>query len=210
MPHEHEHVHARREEWDERYSEHDQMWSGEPNGSLTVEVAELMPGRALDVGCGEGADAVWLAQRGWTVTAIDVSTVAIDRARAASNLLGITVEWIAGDVLTHMLDDRAFELVSVHYPAFLFDRDAAAVERIISLVAPGGTLLVVGHALDHDARAHAAEHGFDPDAYVAPADFVADLDDAWQVEVHEQRPRVHPPAGSIHADDIVVRARRNR
>lgn len=72
-------------EWDTRYRERDgAMWSGRPNGRLVAEVADLTPGRALDVGCGEGADAIWLARRGWTVTAIDISDVAVGRAREAA------------------------------------------------------------------------------------------------------------------------------
>src|SRR4051794_8575714 len=91
---------AQAREWDTRYSERDgAMWSGRPNGRLVAEVAGLTPGRALDVGCGEGADAIWLAQNGWTVTAIDVSDVAIIRAREAAELVGAAVEWVRGDAL---------------------------------------------------------------------------------------------------------------
>src|SRR4051812_10422059 len=87
-------------EWDARYRERDEaVWSGRPNGRLVADVAGLQPGRALDVGCGEGADAVWLAQRGWAVTAIDISDVAIGRARQAAERAGVTVEWICGDAL---------------------------------------------------------------------------------------------------------------
>src|SRR5947209_20239745 len=99
--HEHEHgeqhfaVAAQAAEWDARYRERDgAMWSGRPNGRLVAEAAELTPGRALDVGCGEGADAIWLAEHGWTVTAIDISQVAICRARDASGPAGGSVEWI--------------------------------------------------------------------------------------------------------------------
>src|SRR5271165_4450548 len=101
--HDHEHGEQRfgsaeqAAEWDTRYSERDgAMWSGRPNGRLVAEVADLTPGRALDVGCGEGADAIWLAQRGWTVAAIDISDVALRRAREAAELAGATVEWIRG------------------------------------------------------------------------------------------------------------------
>src|SRR4051812_6953380 len=81
---------AQATEWDARYSERDgTMWSGRPNGRLVAEVADLTPGRALDVGCGEGADAIWLARRGWMVTAIDVSDVAVTRARDAGELAGV-------------------------------------------------------------------------------------------------------------------------
>src|SRR5258705_2397341 len=75
---------AQAAEWDARYSERDgTMWSGRPNGRLVAEADGLTPGRALDVGCGEGADAIWLARRGWTVTAIDISHVAVSPAREA-------------------------------------------------------------------------------------------------------------------------------
>ena len=75
------------------------MWSSRPNGRLLAEVADLAPGRALDVGCGEGVDAIWLAQRGWTVTAIDISTVAIGRAREAAARAGAEVQWVCADAL---------------------------------------------------------------------------------------------------------------
>src|SRR5579871_5362086 len=87
-------------EWDARYREREgQMWSGRPNGRLQAEVAGLTPGRALDVGCGEGADAIWLARSGWTVTAIDISDVALSRAREAAERAGVMVEWVCGDAL---------------------------------------------------------------------------------------------------------------
>src|ERR671931_2775394 len=93
---------ARAAEWDGRYRGRDgAMWSGRPNGRLVAEVSALTPGRALDVGCGEGADAIWLVERGWTVTAIDISEVAICRAREASHRAGASVEWICGTPSRH-------------------------------------------------------------------------------------------------------------
>jgi 2-polyprenyl-3-methyl-5-hydroxy-6-metoxy-1,4-benzoquinol methylase len=87
-------------DWNSRYRERDgAMWSGRPNGRLVAEVVALTAGRALEVGCGEGADAIWLAQRGWSVTAIDISEVAVCRAREASDSAGVSVGWICGDVL---------------------------------------------------------------------------------------------------------------
>src|SRR5688572_9131274 len=114
--HEHEHDGQRfgAAEWDARYSEGEgAKWSGRPNGRLVAEVADLTPGRALDVGCGEGADAIWLAGRGWTVTAIDVSEVAIRRAREAATLAGAAVEWVSGDALQAPFPARAFDLLSM-------------------------------------------------------------------------------------------------
>src|SRR6185437_160370 len=108
-------VHAH--EWDAKYSEQDALWSGRPNGRLVAEVAGLTPGSALDVGCGEGADAIWLARNGWTVTAIDISQVALGRAREAADVAGANVEWICGDALQVVLPTGSFDLLSMQYPA---------------------------------------------------------------------------------------------
>ena len=95
------------EHWDARYRDHGgSMWSGRPNGRLVAEVVDLPPGRALDVGCGEGADAIWLAQHGWSVTAIDISSVAVDRARQVAADHGVIVEWISGDAFALDLPAR--------------------------------------------------------------------------------------------------------
>ena len=205
----HEHGYALRDDesvWDARYSEGDRIWSGEPNHALTVEAATLEPGRALDVGCGEGADAVWLATRGWTVTAFDPSGVALARASAAAEERKVDVTWHRGGLGEVDLPDGAFDLVSVFYPAISLDLDPVA--RLAALVAPGGTLLVVHHA-DVD-RERAIAHGFDPDTLLAPKDVAAALgaDDGWEV-VDERRPRlISGGAGAHHADDLVVRATR--
>ncbi len=103
--------------WDARYAELDRVWSGEPNHALTVEAATLTPARALDVGCGEGADAVWLATRGWTVTALDPSGVALARARAAAEASGVLVDWVHAGLAEADLPAGGFDLVSVFYPA---------------------------------------------------------------------------------------------
>src|SRR5699024_9482166 len=87
--------------WEERYSgSEDTVWSGNPNEALVATVAEMTPGRVLDVGCGEGADAIWLAEHGWDVTGIDLSTTAIDRARTAAEARGVHPEFAVGDVST--------------------------------------------------------------------------------------------------------------
>ena len=197
-----------RAEWDERYTERERLWSGRPNGALVAEVAGLPPGRALDVGCGEGADAVWLAGRGWDVTALDVSGVALERAAEHARDAGVTVHWIHGGLAEATLP--AFDLVSAQYPALLRTPDAAAERALLAAVAPGGVLLLVHHAgmdthVPHDSR-------FDPADYVWPSMVAARLDGDWTVEVDEQRPRIAPDggAGAHHADDLVLRARRVR
>ncbi|MCU1451418.1 MAG: putative methyltransferase, partial [Acidimicrobiales bacterium] len=135
-------------EWDARYSERDgAMWSGRPNGRLVAEVGALTPRRVLDVGCGEGADAIWLAQRGWTVTAIDISDVAVSRARDAAQLNGAAVEWVCGDALQVPFSTRSFDLLSMQYPALPKAAGEAAARTLLDTVRPGGLLLAVYHDL---------------------------------------------------------------
>jgi SAM-dependent methyltransferase len=134
------------EEWEDRYSAAEQMWSGRPNDVLVVEVSDLPPGRALDVGCGEGADAIWLAARGWRVTGVDVSQIALDRAVGAAGEAGVAVEWVRSDVTVEPPAAGAYDLVSVHYPALPKSPGGSVVDGLLAAVAPEGTLLVVGHA----------------------------------------------------------------
>jgi SAM-dependent methyltransferase len=213
--HEHEHgeehlsTDAQAAEWDARYRGRDgAMWSGRPNGRLVAEVAALTPGRALDVGCGEGGDAIWLAQRGWTVTAIDISEVAVSRARTASGRADGSVEWICGDVLQAPLPARAFDLVSMQYPALPRAAGDAAVRRLLDAVRPGGLLLAVYHDLDDEHREHMKSRGIDPDDYVGADDLGRLLGDSFTVELHAVEPRIDPPPGTHHIADVVLRARR--
>jgi SAM-dependent methyltransferase len=214
MPeHEHceEHLGAaeRAAEWDARYRERDgALWSGRPNGRLVAEVAALTPGRALDVGCGEGADAIWLAERGWTVTAIDISEVAICRAREASHRAGASVEWICGDALQAPLPARSFDLVSMQYPALRKAAGEAAVRSLLDTVRPGGLLLAVYHDLDHEHREHMKSQGVDPADYVGADDLGRLLGNGFTVELHAVEPRIDPPPGTPHIADVVLRARR--
>jgi 2-polyprenyl-3-methyl-5-hydroxy-6-metoxy-1,4-benzoquinol methylase len=90
---------VRREDWDRRYSQPDLLWSATPNRFLVREVAELPPGRALDLACGEGRNALWLAERGWTVTGVDYSAVAIEKARRRSHDEGAEVDFACADLL---------------------------------------------------------------------------------------------------------------
>ncbi|MCQ6553396.1 class I SAM-dependent methyltransferase [Streptomyces sp. C10-9-1] len=148
------------EHWDNRYRESERMWSGEPNAALVAEAAGMTPGRALDIGCGEGADAIWLARRGWRVTAVDVSGVALERAarHAREAGAGTRVDWQRHD-LAVSFPSGEWDLVSAHYlhaPGEL-PRDAV-LRRAAAAVAPDGVLLVVGHA-DAGAREEAHHHG---------------------------------------------------
>jgi SAM-dependent methyltransferase len=197
-------------EWDRRYADREQLWSGRPNGALVAEVAGMAPGRVLDVGCGEGADAVWLARQGWDVTALEVSGVALERAAGHARDAGVEIRWVHAGLAEAALPARSFDLVSAQYPALLRTPDAAAERALLDAVAPGGVLLLVHHAGMETQQDHGGE--FDPADYVWPSMVAALLDDAWQVEVDEQRPRVAPEggAGSHHTDDVVLRVRRLR
>ena len=192
--------------WDARYRTAERVWSGEPNGALVAEVADLAPGRALDVGCGEGADAVWLARRGWRVTALDVSRVALDRAERHAREAGVDVAWVHAGLVEAGLPAGAFDLVSAQYAVLLKTPGAVAERTLVDLVAPGGTLLVVHHDLGPE---HVHEGGFDPALYALPADVAPLLGTGWSIDVDERRPRsVSGGGGAHHVQDLVLRARR--
>jgi len=193
--------------WDQRYLDREQLWSGQPNGALVAEVADLTPGRVLDVGCGEGADAVWLAKRGWDVTALEVSGVALERAAQHARDADVAIRWVHADLKDAALAPP-FGLVSAQYPALLRTPDAAAERALLAAVAPGGVLLLVHHAGMDTRPVH--DEGFDPADYVWPRMVAALLDDNWAIELDEQRPRIAPDsgAGAHHIDDVILRARR--
>jgi thioredoxin reductase/SAM-dependent methyltransferase len=200
-------------DWDHRYGG-ERMWSGNPNGSLVAEIDGVSPGRALDVGAGEGGDVVWLAEQGWKVTASDISQNALDHVAAEAERRGLSIESIRADA--NALDAfgrEEFDLVTAHYASIPRTPDARGIRNLLAAVAPGGALLVVSHDLEPmrvpvDTREHSRP--FDPDAYVRVDDVVAVLAGSpeWEIEVHEKRPRPAGAASSHHVDDVVLRARR--
>ena len=205
---------ANETDWDHRY-DGEQIWSGNPNGALVRELAGRAPGRALDVGAGEGGDAVWLAEQGWTVTASDISRRALDRVTAEAERRGLSVDGLHTDAnAPHAYERGAFDLVTAHYASIPRTPDGRAVANLLDAVAPGGTLLVVSHDLE-PMRApidtHQQSRPFDPDAFVRADDLAAALAESpdWDIEVHGTLPR--PPGAASaghHVDDIVLRARR--
>jgi thioredoxin reductase/SAM-dependent methyltransferase len=200
-------------DWDHRYG-HEQMWSGNPNGTLVNEVSALSPGRALDIGAGEGGDAVWLAEQGWCVTASDISQRALARVGAEATRRGLPIECQHADANTAgAYEVAAFDLVSAQYASIPRTPDDRGVHNVLDAVAPGGTLLVVSHDLEPmRAPIDTSQHSqaFDPDAYIRVEDFAATLGDSstWRIELHEKRPRPAGAASTHHVDDIVLRARR--
>ncbi|OBC05375.1 MULTISPECIES: class I SAM-dependent methyltransferase [unclassified Gordonia (in: high G+C Gram-positive bacteria)] len=197
-------------EWDARYADTERLWTSNVNPSLIAEASDLAPGTALDVGSGEGADARWLAERGWQVTAIDISQVAVDRARGS--FPGPEITWLQADLVVDDVPGRDFGLVAAHYFPILAENRAVA-QKLVDAVGPGGSLLVVAHAPE-GVRAH----GFDPADYVQPDDIATLLEGRstdgesnegdWEILTHETRPRGIPAGGGHHIDDVVLHARR--
>ncbi|MFF7246878.1 class I SAM-dependent methyltransferase [Embleya sp. NPDC008237] len=136
------------EVWDARYAESTRIWSGKPNAALVRETSDLPPGRALDLGCGEGGDAIWLAERGWRVTATDVSRIALERAaeHAKAKRVADLIDWQWHD-LNATFPAGTFDLVSAHFLHSHGELDREAILRTAATtVAPGGVLLIVGHS----------------------------------------------------------------
>lgn len=132
-------------EWDQRYAQSDLVWTAEPNRFVVAEVQDLPPGRALDLGTGEGRNALWLAAKGWQVTAVDFSAAGLDKARRLAQARGLPVDWVLADVLDYQPETAAYQLVLLAY----LQLAAASLDRVLRQAAralvPGGTMLVVGH-----------------------------------------------------------------
>ncbi len=193
-----------REDWDRRYAETELVWSGRPNRVLVVETTALEPGRALDLACGEGQNAVWLAQHGWRVTGVDYSSVAIAKARDRADREGVEIDLVCSDLLEYEPEVAAFDLVV----AFFLHVPGAERRRILaraaSALTPGGTILLLGHDLTNMTDGVGGPS--DPSVLYTPDDIVADLS-GLEIERAERvlRDVVHAERPAI---DALVRARR--
>jgi SAM-dependent methyltransferase len=202
------------EEWfEERYRSASALWSGQPNPQLVAEVAGLPPGSAFDVGSGEGADAIWLAERGWRVTAVDFSPTALQRAAEQAAGRGPEVagriDWRQADLTTWAPPEASFDLVSAQYMHLPPEPRSALFARLAAAVAPGGILLIVGHDFsDLAAGAHRLDM---PEMFFTAEEVAADLTPGeWDVLVTDARPRpAHVHEGEeITVHDAVLVARR--
>ncbi len=199
--------------WDARYSSSSALWSGNPNPQLVTEAADLAPAAALDVGCGEGADALWLAGRGWHVTGVDVSAVALGRAathaRDAGDEVAARIDWLHADLTAWVPEPATYDLVSVQFMQLPRAQREALFPRLAAAVRVGGSLLVVGHHpsdLDTTVRRPPVA-----ELFFTAADVAASLDpDRWQTVVSEARARtaVDPEDRTVTVHDTVLRARR--
>ncbi|MEU8250293.1 class I SAM-dependent methyltransferase [Nonomuraea sp. NPDC048916] len=186
--------------WDTRYAGKDRLWSGKPNPALVRETSGLAPGHALDLGCGEGADAIWLASRGWRVTAVDISGVALERAAAHAAAAGVAdlIDWQRHD-LGHTFPEGGFDLVSAQ---FLHSHGDMPRERILRTAAEavnpgGGVLLIVGHSEGQPGHEdHADLHLPTPGEVLRSLELT---DEQWEVLVSEEFTQPYPgPDGEEH------------
>lgn len=194
--------------WDERYAGPGRVWSGRPNAVLAAEAAGLAPGRAVDLGCGEGGDAIWLAGRGWQVTGIDFSAAGLERAadHAAERGVADRIEWRQADLRAWTPEGEQWDLVSSHFLHLLDGGMLEATRQMARAVAPGGTLLVVGH---HPDDAHTGLRWSMPGVLFTADDLRAAVDEElFEVDV-EARARQEARDGVTHGvTDAVLRARR--
>jgi len=200
--------------WDERYRSADRLWSGQPNPQLVAQAAGLTPGDALDAGSGEGADAIWLARQGWTVTAADLSEVALGRAArhaaADGDEIAQRITWLHEDLLSWDPGPDRFDLVSLqflHLPPDLFE---PAYRRLAAAVRPGGTLLVVMHHAD-DVHANVGRPSGHPGLFPSAKELTVPLDPGrWEIVVSAAvgRPATDLDGQPTTVKDTVVRARR--
>jgi SAM-dependent methyltransferase len=203
-----------REFWDHRYASKDALWSGNPNPHLVDQVAELTPGTALDVGSGEGADAIWLAARGWQVTGLDISQVALDRAAGHAARSGPEIAqritWRQGDLLSWSLTDR-YDLVTAHFIQLPGPARRLLHRQLAAAVRPGGSLLIVGH---HPADLKTSAGRPDIPDFLFTAEQVAEELDPqrWDVVVAAapERQIVDPEGRPVTISDAVLRAVRLR
>ncbi len=197
--------------WEQRYGAAEAVWSGRANPQLVAEAADLTPGRAMDVGCGEGADAIWLARRGWQVTAVDFARTGLTRAeqhaRRAGPEIAERITWVRADVRDGLPGGR-YDLVSAQYFHLPPEPRADLFGRLAEAVAPDGTLLFVAH---HPFDLETVGRRFPADMFVTAEDLAGTLDPGtWEVLVAEARARTVtvPDRGELTIHDAVLRARR--
>ncbi|SEC66771.1 class I SAM-dependent methyltransferase [Rhodococcus koreensis] len=197
--------------WDERYRSTTAVWSGNPNPRLVEQIADVTTGGALDVGSGEGADAIWLATRGWNVTGVDVSTVALERAAARAAEAGSEIAdrttWEQADIVSWEPPARRFDLVSAHFMHLPGPARESLHRRLAGAVRPGGRLLVVGHH-PSDLETSVGRPNV-PDMLFTPEQVAAVLDPAeWEILVSAvpSREALDPDGRPVTIHDAVLHA----
>lgn len=194
--------------WNDRYATAEYVWKAEPNIFLAAETATLSPGRAVDLACGEGRNAVWLAEQGWTATGVDFSDVGLDKGRRLAAERGVDVTWVCADATTWTPPAVGYDLVAVCYLQLPADQRRQAIGVAGRALAPGGTLLVVAH--DSTNLTDGTGGPPNPNVLYRPADVLTDLEAAGiDVTVERAETVERVVAGAERpALDCLVRVRR--
>jgi SAM-dependent methyltransferase len=196
-----------RERWNRRWAGEERVHaSTAPSRFLVAEVAGLRPGTALDLACGAGRNAVWLAGQGWRVTAVDFSGVALRMARSLAAERAVEAEWIEADVVAWTPPARAYDLVCVFYLQLPAPERRAALAHAAAAVRPGGTLLVVGHDLLNLTEGSGGPT--QPDVLFTPDDVGAEIGDLRIEKALRVRRTVEEPGVAREAIDALIRATR--
>jgi len=196
--------------WDERYRSADRVWSGNPNPQLVAEVTGRVPGLALDVGCGEGADAIWLASGGWMVVGADISGAALERAARHADdtdpAAGARIHWWQADLLAQPPEPGSFDLVSAQFMQLPPDRRVPLFTALAASVRESGMLLIVGHH-PSDLEAGVPRPPM-PALFYTPEEIAGLLGDSWAVRTCEARPRpaTTPDGTEVTVHDTVLAA----
>ena len=194
----------RREDWDARYAAVENVWAAKPNRFLVAEVQDLEPGRTLDLACGEGQNAIWLASLGWDVLGVDYSQVAIDKAQARADREGVAARFVCADLVEFEPEREAFDLVVVLYLHIPSSQRTAVHAKAGAAVAPGGTFLLLGH--DRSNLTDGVGGPSDPDILYVADEIAAELPG---LEIEKAATVLRDVHGEERdAIDTIVRARR--
>ena len=196
-----------REEWNERYGTDELVWRAEPNQFLVEEVERLTPGRALDLACGEGRNAVWLASQGWKVVGMDFSSAGLAKGRRMADERGVEVTWVEADAVSWIPPRSGFDLVVLMYLQLPYDQRRAALGHAAAALAPRGVLLVVGHDATNPTEGFGGPQ--DPAVLYSAEDIVGDLDGLRIERAERVERQVDTPSGAAVALDALVRAVRD-
>jgi len=194
-------------EWDERYSADGYTWKTEPNQFVAAELADLPPGRALDLAAGEGRNAVWLAGRGWRVTAVDFSRVGLAKGRKLAAERGADVDWVVADLLDYIPAAGGFDLVLIAYLQLKAPARALVLGRAAAALAPGGTLFLVGHDVANLTEGTGGPQ--DPAVLYTVEAVRAELADLTVLRAQQVRRIVHKNGNNDTAVDTLVVCRQD-
>ncbi len=194
-------------DWNNRYRGTDLVWSAGPNMFVERVCRDLPPGRAIDLAAGEGRNAIWLAELGWNVTAVDFSDVAIDKAEQLADRRGVTIDAQVADLATFEPSPGEFDLVLVAYLQLVDAELTPILRRAAAAVAAGGTFLLVAHDLDN------LEHGYGgpshPSVLTTPEQVVIAIGDTFEIDNAEvvDRPVTVDDGARVARDTLVVARR---